>query len=369
MATLLEEPPLYEAGAVLQLRIVKRNARFIPMSGTISVQVDSVFSQTMSPVMRISFDNRNATLKVYDRRVGSQFRRIHDVIPYNEQGRTAFHDFIRSGAVGPFLKELDDEEADPDLYFDRRDARDVREEENGIAKFEAALWRNANRNFKTEVEAYERLQDVQGIFAPRLYAVVRLHLPLDDNAAMADYLGVYGIILQSISGPTLEDLLETPCALSTQEHLTSIVQYRVDATNEINKRGMVLEDRAPRNVVLEKSLQWWPFIIDLAQCLFKDTVFECQAAQARVEGDESQDLDEEFNELARMMDNAGNVGRPLQRQIRKGFGFDLNIMYPDVDELLRTGAPMKYKCYGYDAFFEPPCDARREDWKSVVSSW
>lgn len=319
--------------------------------------------------MRISFDNRNAILKVYDRRVGSQFRRIHDVIPYNEQAKTAFHDFIRSGAVGPFLKELDDEEADPDLYFDRRDARDVREEENGIAKFEAALWRNANRNFKTEVEAYERLQDVQGIFAPRLYAVVRLHLPLDDNAAMADYLGVYGIILQSISGPTLEDLLETPCAPSTQEHLTSIVQYTVDATNEINKRGMVLEDRAPHNVVLEKSLQWWPFIIDLAQCLFKDTVFECQAAQARVEGDESQDLDEEFNELTRMMDNAGNVGRPLQRQIRKGFGFDLNIMYPDVDELLRTGAPMKYKCYGYDTLFEPPCDARLEDWKSVVSSW
>jgi hypothetical protein len=60
--------------------------------------------------------------------------------------------------MGPFVKELDDEENSADPDTDRRTAWSVRDESDGVAKFEAALWRKANKHFKNEVEAYERLK-------------------------------------------------------------------------------------------------------------------------------------------------------------------------------------------------------------------
>jgi hypothetical protein len=171
----------------------------------------------------------------------------------------------------------------------------------------------------------------------RLYAVVRLSFAEAGPAGETTYLDAYGIFLQAILGPTLEDLPEAPSAPSIKQELTSIVQHEVDATHQlVVKWGIVLEDSAPRNVMLDQSLNYQPFLIDFAQCFSKDTVFKQKAAQAKDEGGESWDHDVEFHELAREFDNAGAVGMPLQRLVRKKFGFELKIVYPDIDELLST---------------------------------
>lgn len=95
--------------------------------------------------------------------------------------------------------------------------------------------------------------------APRPYAVMR-HLPAEEGpAGEATHLDVYVIILQAISGPTLEELPERPSAPSTEQEFTSIVQHAVDATPQLVKWGILLEDSAPRRVMLDQFLNSQPF--------------------------------------------------------------------------------------------------------------
>ncbi|EAQ84371.1 hypothetical protein CHGG_08385 [Chaetomium globosum CBS 148.51] len=85
-----------------------------------------------------------------------------------------------------------------------------------LAKYEAALWQDCIEYFECETKAYQQLSDLQGTLVPRLYA-----------------------------------------------HLVA------DAAYEINKRGVLMEDCAPRNVVVDSQSQT-PRIVDLAQCNFRD---------------------------------------------------------------------------------------------------
>ncbi|KAH6952138.1 hypothetical protein DER45DRAFT_648892 [Fusarium avenaceum] len=119
--------------------------------------------------------------------------------------------------------------------------------------------------FKNEVGAYKLLKEVQGVLVPCPYAVMRLLLAEEGPAGEATHLDVYVIILQAISGPTLEELPETPSAPSTEQEFTSIVQHAVDTTPQFVKWGILLEDSAPRSVMLDQSLNSRPFFVDFAQ--------------------------------------------------------------------------------------------------------
>ncbi|KNA98578.1 hypothetical protein FOXG_02899, partial [Fusarium oxysporum f. sp. lycopersici 4287] len=53
----------------------------------------------------------------------------------------------------------------------------------------------------------------------------------------------------------------------------SILQRAVDSAQEINKWGIVLGDRAPRNVAVDQTSHQ-VFLVDFAQCFFRDTMFD-----------------------------------------------------------------------------------------------
>ncbi|KAG4268199.1 hypothetical protein FPRO04_12591 [Fusarium proliferatum] len=147
-------------------------------------------------------------------------------------------------------------------------------ESGGQAKFEATLWWEARSHFDTEVEAYKRLKDLQGIFIPCMYASVRFS-PAGPRTIkdIDDYCSVNGILLQSIPGWSLWDLPESLSSPNSQQQWTSIVLRAVQGAHEINKLEVILNDSCPRNFVVDADSHQ-PFIIDLAQCYFKGQLFK-----------------------------------------------------------------------------------------------
>ncbi|KAF5629987.1 kinase-like domain protein [Fusarium tjaetaba] len=284
-----EGSPRYHVGDVLELHILQSNADLLPQSETISVRISQLITSTMSIVVRVNFDTGCAILKLYDRRFGAQFRECHgENIPYCDKAKAAYHAFLQRGAMEPFLQELDIERSTPGVI--PRTASDIRDEPDGVAWFEAALWRNADKAFKTETEAYTRMQDLKGC--------------------------------------SLSDLITAPWAPTTEEEWFSIVQSAVDSTHEINKRGIVLDDSAPHNVVADR-ITHPVFIVDCSERFFRDTMFDRWAKKA-----EGWNAEAEYCEVVTANDNPGAIGLPTVRRIRKKFGWDLDIAYPESDDLL-----------------------------------
>ncbi|KAF5632438.1 serine threonine kinase fnkB [Fusarium tjaetaba] len=323
--------PEYQAGKVIQLQILEGSSGSLAMRGkNISVIVERVITETMSPVMQVRFHDRLAILKVYDRRCGTYLRECHDKhIPCTVQVEAAYQSFLNSGAMGPFLEEMDHDEVTSEFP---RTSAEIRQGPDGIARFEAALWRITDRHFRTEAEVYERLKDLQGVLIPELYALVRV-VPTSASPKQ-DYQTVYGILLQHIPGVNLDDIIEegNPARPTTQKGWTSLIQQAIDATYEINKRGVILYDSAPRNVVVEAST-FQPFIVDFAQCFFKDKLIQ-EAVDSGVAG-QGWDGDAEFCETAERFDNCSAVGRSIVRRLRDSFGFTVEVRYPKAGELLR----------------------------------
>ncbi|KAF4495573.1 kinase-like domain [Fusarium agapanthi] len=273
MKTPAKAPPGgYKVGDVLQLKILQTNTDVLPQHDTVSVTISELITCTMATVVRVIFDSGDcAVLKLYDRRFGSGLRDCgYEYFPYCEQSKAAFQGFIERGAMGPFLKELDEEDKTVDLI--PRTTSYIREGPDGVARFEALIWRYADKHFKTETEAYTRMQDLQGVHIPKLYAVVRV-VPDEENTQDNEYLDVHGILLESIAGYCLDDLVSAHCAPKTYQEWLSIVQRAVDSAHVINKHGIILDDSAPRNVVFDQTTRQ-VFHVDFAQCFFKDTMFK-----------------------------------------------------------------------------------------------
>jgi serine/threonine protein kinase len=315
----------YDIGDILELHILQTQTNLLRQSDKVSARINQLITNTMATVARVSFDTGCAVLKLYDRRFGTQFRKCYNKnIPYCDQAKAAYHSFLQRGAMGPFLEELDDEQSKTDVI--PRTTREIRDEPDGVARFEAELWRSAHNHFKTETEAYMRMQDLQGVLIPKLYAVVRV--VTKENSLENGYLDVPGILLEPIAGHSLSDLLDAPCAPVTKQEWSSIIQRAVDSAHEINKRGIVLDDSAPRNVVVDQTSHQ-PFLVDFSQCFFRDTMFHPSEEDA-----EDWDADAEYCEVARVHNNPAAIGLPMERRLRKKFGWKLDIAYPESDDLL-----------------------------------
>ncbi|KAK3301882.1 uncharacterized protein B0T15DRAFT_506074 [Chaetomium strumarium] len=156
--------------------------------------------------------------------------------------------------------------------YDPRGFLDEGNHTDGLAKYEATLWQDCIEYFECETKAYNRLADCQGRLVPRMLAHVSLSsLSTTQLATMppeaAPYYEVKGIFLERIDGFCLEDLMiasPLPRNLRTWQQL---IQTAADAAHEINRRGIIMDDCAPRNVVVDKQSHT-PRIVDLAQCRF-----------------------------------------------------------------------------------------------------
>ncbi|KAF4944311.1 hypothetical protein FGADI_12795 [Fusarium gaditjirri] len=324
--------PEYQKHDTLKLNVIESYGALSPTE-TITAQVVQVITATMSPVLLVKLGAHAcipdmAILKLYDRRFGSSLRRNKKGkhLPCRVQDEAAFRSFVGRGDMGPFMEEM---EKDRCTELLPNSAADWGQESGGQAKFEAALWWEARSHFETEVEAYKRLKDLQGVFIPRMYASVRFSYT-DTSASrdIDDYCSVSGILLQFIPGWNLWDLPESPSSPTSQQVWTSIVQRAVQGAYEINQRGIMLNDSCPRNVVVDAD-SYQPFIIDLAQCYFKDHLFKDWEHFGFGDGQEDWTPEAEWRESVRCTDSPGSIGVPMQSKLERLKGLRIDVKYPE----------------------------------------
>ncbi len=179
-----------------------------------------------------------------------------------------------------------------------------------------------------------RLSDLQGISIPRMLAHIRLvaegnkfntNTPADLQPEEVSYSEVWGILIEGIDGYTLEDITSSPLAPPAydKKKWRQIIQSAVDLAHEINKRGIIMQDCAPRNVVVDKSSHT-PRVIDLAQCRFRDKLAERWQRWKWHEYDDW-DPDIEYWEQVQGGDNPGAIGAVMINRVQKATGVKLEI--------------------------------------------
>ncbi|KAK4233135.1 hypothetical protein C8A03DRAFT_48226 [Achaetomium macrosporum] len=272
---------------------------------------------TMSVVLAVTLQTCHGlpihcVLKLYDRRFGSCLRYIlkKKTAPHTPENEAAFEAFVRRGMMPGFLRYPKKRNETEDFAVTAREFLDEGNRTDSLAKYEATLWRDCIEHFECETKAYNRLADCQGRLVPHVLAHVSLSTT--QLTAMppeaAPYFEVKGILLERIDGFCLEDLtLATPLP-SNLRTWQQLIQSGADVAHEINRRGIIMEDCAPRNVVVDKQSHT-PRIIDLAQCRFRD------------------ELVEQWYKWD--TDNPGAIGAVMVNLVQKKTGAKLPIRYPD----------------------------------------
>jgi len=299
----------------------------------------------MSPVLPVTIQDRahhrpplHCVLKLYDRRFGTSLRSLHSrkVAAHTQACEAAFQDFVRRGMMAEFLRQLKQANEADDIAPSPRNFLDNTTE--GRAKYEAALWYESNEHFRCETQAYQRLGNLQGKAIPRMLAHIRLlavggesnSLPTDLPPGAASCFEIRGILLEFIDGYSLQDMTTSPLAppSNNPRKRQHIIQSAVDFAHEINRRGIIMEDCAPRNVVVDKRTQT-PRVLDLAQCHFRDELVRLWREWGWHE-DEEWDPDVEYWEHVQGADNNPEaIGVPMVHRMKKETGVALDIRYPD----------------------------------------
>jgi hypothetical protein len=187
--------------------------------------------------------------------------------------------------------------------------------QEGRARYEAALWQECADLFECETEAYSRLSDLQGKLIPHMYAHVRITNAGETqppSPSTAHYFEIRGVLLQYIDGYKLWDIATAPQAPADRAKWQGIIQRACNAAYEINRRGIFMEDCAPRNVVVDARTQR-PFIIDLAQCEFKDRLAKIWREKEWIDDDWDAEID--YWQLMQSRNNPGSIGAPMARQL------------------------------------------------------
>ncbi|POS73103.1 hypothetical protein DHEL01_v208509 [Diaporthe helianthi] len=327
---------------------------------------------TMSVVVKVHVNleppspGLTAVLKLYDRRFGTTFRREatgpgrdYELYMHTPSIEAAYCDFIRKGNMDPFLQEVEQENQKSILPVAPRDFLDGSPE--GTAKYEAVAWHMCQGYYDGETRAYNKLSDLQGKAIPRLYAHVRLTLPQDcivpcppdllERQEARRYFDVKGILMQHVDGYELSALVESETPPSDPERWQDIIQAAVDRAHEVNCRGVRMRDCSIYNVVVDKHSQE-PFIVDLAQCVFLEDMYEedeGSSADEEAEDDNQQgseggsadslvvDPDPEIRywDSVGAFNNPHAIGGVIQKLLSREKGIKIRTPnYPDYDAII-----------------------------------
>jgi hypothetical protein len=333
-------PTLYQEGRQLELQVRKSYSPNLP--SRVTATISKVLSMTMSVVLDVTFQSRHGppvhrVLKLYDRRFGSCLREVDGdrAAPHTQENEAAFEAFVRRGMMPGFLRhrnERDDPEESvlPVRAWEFLDLDKEPDRTKRLAKYEAALWQDCSEYFECETKAYHRLAKLQGTLVPRLYAHVSLlsatKLATNIPPEAAPYFEVRGILLERIDGYCLDNLTLGPLPkdLRTWQH---IIQLAADAAYEINKHGVIMEDCAPRNVVVDEKSQT-PRIVDLAPCIFRDEMVS-EWYEWGWNEDEDWDPEIEYWEQVCSRSNPGAIAAVMANRIQRKTGVKLEFKYPN----------------------------------------
>ncbi|KAJ4404702.1 hypothetical protein N0V82_010445 [Gnomoniopsis sp. IMI 355080] len=302
----------------------------------------------------------DAILKLYDRRFGTTLRDglQRDRLTHTAAKESLFQDSVRSGAISRVLRQIEDD--DRVQVFRTTGSADVDGTAAGYVKYEANRWRKCEELFAQEAKAYTRLSNLQGKVIPQMYAHVRLAAPQEaavtvpvdllERHETAQYFQVKGILIQRIFGCDLYDLPVSKIAPPDPKEWQGIVQAAIDGAHSVNCQGVCMEDCSPWNVVVEETSRR-PFLVDLAQCQFRDEMFaELEDSSSEDEEGEDQDAknqqagdkysgtgsdesdwdpDVAYWEAVRNSNGTAALGQGMARRLRDTKGIGIVPEYPD----------------------------------------
>ena len=129
---------------------------------------------------------------------------------------------------------------------------------------EAYLFSISCDQYRSEVNAYAHLEDLQGKRVPQFLAHVHMNVFPTDNPLFQ----VHGILIEFIEGYHLSEL---PNEL--QSTWQSICDEAIRTINLIGDHGVLNEDVRPHNIILRKQATSPApeiFVIDFGQCRFRE---------------------------------------------------------------------------------------------------
>ncbi|KAL8652765.1 MAG: hypothetical protein Q9210_002495 [Variospora velana] len=195
---------------------------------------------------------KRAILKLYDWRYATQLRQDNKIEPWTPNHGDQYRAFVEAGDAARFISALEDNDDDPQLW--------------DTARNETFLYDYCGDFHSCEVEAYNRLQDLQGKEIPQFLADVTFDaFPMQKNA----FFQVRGILLELITGYSLADLAKYAHPSSWQR----ICDEAIRTINLISDHGVLNEDVQSRNVLIrthDRDSGNEVVVIDFALCRFRE---------------------------------------------------------------------------------------------------
>ena len=187
----------YSEGSTIELIVTSSISISTPTSTKITAKIIKLFQPvTVSPVMLVEIENGGPimVLKLYDRRCCPKLR---DEVPYdwNEIAEDDYKSFVESGEADRFKPER---------------MHPPRPGHPGwlIAQYEKWLHDRCRMLYTSEVQAYNLLQQMQGINIPKLLATVTLQYGSSSNSEYQHYFEVQVILMEYIQGINLMDICD-----------------------------------------------------------------------------------------------------------------------------------------------------------------
>ncbi|KAL4895203.1 hypothetical protein BDV59DRAFT_160801 [Aspergillus ambiguus] len=238
-------------------------------------------------------------LKLFDRRFATKLGRDHGICPWFRALDVEYFRFVTSGGALEFLTRLDNSEGEP----------------FNAAQNEAFLHQLMWSRFRTEVEAYDLMKDLQGECVPRqLESVTFPGYYVSCGESVDRFFKIPGILFEYIHGFPLR-LVSGNAPRDTWQ---SICEEAIRVVHLIGDRGILNEDVKTRsfNVREEPGPKFKVFMLDFALCSFRH--------QYRDEA--------HWRESKAKHDEEGAVGVDLQRYLQGAFVYRRSDRYKALDE-------------------------------------
>ncbi|KAK3293465.1 uncharacterized protein B0H64DRAFT_465733 [Chaetomium fimeti] len=289
-------PLPWEMAKSFQLQVVKSCCDWafsdISQPDSAMTRTVGIYSITMSPVLNVvlfGIDELGhkfhfqAILKLYDRRFGERLRMcLGEHVPHTAERELAFQSFVRRGMMDRFLRR------------------------------------------REEVPEGEETQRPRG---KKLEGSINLL----DSPDTAQYFEVKGVILERVPGYPLNELPTSPLAPSNMVLWPGIVQAAVDAVHEVDSRGVLNNNCAPYNIVVN-CRSHTPFIVYFASCDFKELLIQRWKDTGRMDDDDDPEI--EYWEEVVTANNEGAIGAAMTARLRRMKGLELKIRYPNSQKIL-----------------------------------
>jgi hypothetical protein len=244
-------------------------------------------------------------LKLFDRRFATQLREDEKIRPWTPDTETEYRQFILNGGASEFVAQLNDGETPEGSTW-------------SAAMDETYLHDHMLDLYKTEVQVYSNLKEIQGTDIPKLLASAIMPIPCPAQTS-SGYTDIPGILLQYIEGFPLTDIEEyTP-----RESWQAICEHAIRVINRIGDLGILNEDVKTRSFIVHEDAGngFKVTMIDFALCKFRQDYKDLY----------------DWDKWKSIQDEEGAVGYVMQRRLKGGFSYHRSARYGKLDEEFRKG--------------------------------